>query len=175
MSPRVLQMVSVGNPPPSLLREIEEPLKAQLNIAVVTSKLQLQTPTYAFNKDRQQYHSNAIMRRMVPLLDGSQQFALGVLDVDLFVPDSAFIIGEADREARIALVSIFRLRQGADGELLRRRFQTEAVQQAGHLLGLSYCEDTRCVMYPSQSVQDVDRKGMGLCNLCRNELAKIQR
>jgi archaemetzincin len=176
MSSKILQVVAVGSAPPALLRELTEPLRAQLDVAATPAKVQLQSPAYAFNKDRKQYHSNAIMRRLVPLLDKSTpSFILGVLDVDLFVPDAAFVFGEADREARIALVSMFRMRDGASGETLRRRFQVEAVHQSGHLLGLSYCEDARCVMFAAQSVQEVDRKGLSLCNLCRNELAKINR
>lgn len=175
MTQKVLQLVVVGSTPQSLLRELEEPLRSHLNVQVVQGRTQLQTPTYAFNKDRSQYHSNAVMRRLVPLLEQGHSFALGVLDVDLFVPDSPFVFGEADRESKIALVSTFRLRQGAEGEALRRRLQTEAVHQTGHLLGLSYCEDTRCVMFLASTPQEVDRKGMSLCNLCRNELAKINR
>jgi archaemetzincin len=174
MSSRFLQLVAVGSPPLALLRELEEPLRAQLSIQATTSKAQLQTPVYAFNKDRNQYHSNAIMRRLVALLPG-QQWVMGVLDVDLFVPDSPFVFGEADRESRIALVSMYRLRQGADPEVLRRRLQVEAVHEAGHLVGLSYCEDPRCVMFLATSVSEVDRKGLALCNLCRNELLKIAR
>ena len=174
MSARVLQMVAIGGPPLALLRELEEPVRAQLSIQATASKTQLPTPVYAFNKDRNQYHSNAIMRRLVALLPG-QQWVMGVLDVDLFVPDSPFVFGEADRESRIALVSVFRLRQGADPEVLRRRLQVETVHQAGHLVGLSYCEDPRCVMFLATSLSDVDRKGLALCNLCRNELQKIAR
>jgi archaemetzincin len=174
MGSRVLQLVAIGSPPLALLKELEEPLRAQLSIQASSSKTQLQTPVYAFNKDRNQYHSNAIMRRLVALLPG-QQWVMGVLDVDLFVPDSPFVFGEADRESRIALVSVFRLRQGADPEVLRRRLQVETVHEAGHLVGLSYCEDPRCVMFLATSVSDVDRKGLALCNLCRNELQKIAR
>lgn len=172
---KVLQVVAIGAPPLALLKELEEPVRSQLNVTIVHGKMQLQTPAYAFNKDRNQYHSNAIMRRLVPLLEPAHNFALGVLDVDLFVPDSPFVFGEADRESRIALVSIFRLRQGADPEQLRRRVQVEGVHQTGHLLGLSYCDDPRCVMFQAQAPQDVDRKGIALCNICRNELAKINR
>jgi archaemetzincin len=174
MSARVLQLVAIGGPPLALLRELEEPVRAQLSVQATASKTQLPTPVYAFNKDRNQYHSNAIMRRLVALLPG-QQWVMGVLDVDLFVPDSPFVFGEADRESRIALVSVFRLRQGADPEVLRRRLQVETVHQAGHLVGLSYCEDPRCVMFLATSLSDVDRKGLALCNLCRNELQKIAR
>jgi archaemetzincin len=175
MNPKVLQLVAIGSPPASLLRDVEEPLRSQLGLQPVQGKVSLQAPTYAFNKDRHQYNSSAIMRRVSPLLVAGQNFALGLLDVDLFVPDSPFIFGEADREAKTALVSIFRLRQGADGEALRRRVQVEVVHEAGHLLGLSYCEDARCVMFLATSVAECDRKGIALCNICRNELQKLNR
>jgi archaemetzincin len=115
------------------------------------------------------------MRRLVGVLEPGQHMVLGVTDVDLFVPDSPFVFGEADRESRSAVMSLFRLRQGVEGEQLRRRLVVEAVHQTGHLLGLSYCEDPRCVMYLAQSPLDCDRKQLTLCNLCRNELAKINR
>ncbi|HLL01101.1 MAG TPA: non-proteolytic archaemetzincin-like protein [Myxococcaceae bacterium] len=175
MPQRVLLLVSVGSVPPSLLKDLEEPLSTHLGLGVVGSKVVLQRPDYAFNKDRGQYHCNAIMRRLASLLEPSHTMVLGVTDVDLFVPDSAFVLGEADRESRSAVVSLSRLRPGAHGEQLRRRVQVEAIHQAGHLMGLSFCEDSRCVMYFSQSAQDCDRKQMGLCNTCRNELAKLNR
>jgi archaemetzincin len=174
-SQKVLLLVSLGSPPPVLLREVEEPLGLQLGLASVVSRQVLPTPAYAFNKDRGQYHCNAILRRLVPLLEPGQAMVLGVTDVDLFVPDTPFVLGEADRESRSAVMSLARLRQGAEGEHLRRRFQVEAVHQAGHLLGLSYCEESRCVMFFSQAQQDCDRKQLALCNNCRNELHKLKR
>ena len=172
MQSRVLLLVPVGNPPPGLLKEVEEPLRAHLAITCQHADKPLASPAYAFNKDRQQYHANAIMRRISPLLGPGQRFAMGVADVDLFVPDSPFVVGETDREARVAVVSVFRLK-GADAETVRRRVQVEVLHQAGHLVGLSYCEDPRCVMFLAQSPEDVDHKGMSVCNLCRNELHKL--
>ena len=173
MPAKSLQLVGVGNVPPGLLRELEDPLLTQLQIPSTASRTVLQSPAYAFNKDRNQYHSNAIMRRLVPLLEGFT-FTIGVTAVDLFVPDSPFVFGEADREAKVAVVSIARLK-GPPDEALRRRAQVETVHQAGHLLGLSYCDDPRCVMFFATSVQDCDRKGLALCNVCRNELQKLNR
>lgn len=174
MQQKTLLLISVGNPPPPLLRDIEEPLATHMGVVVVPGKTQLQRPDYAFNKDRAQYHCNAIMRRLVSLMEPGQM-VMGVTDVDLFVPDSPFVFGEADRESRTAVVSLSRLSHGAELNMLRRRFQVEAIHQAGHLLGLSYCEDPRCVMFFSQTPQDCDRKQPTLCNLCRNELAKLNR
>ena len=96
MGSRVLQLVAIGNAPLSLLRELEGPLTTQLGLTVGYGKPALTSPAYAFNKDRNQYHSNAIMRRLVPLLD-REGSVLGVTDVDLFVPDSPFVL-----ERRIA-------------------------------------------------------------------------
>ena len=176
MPQKVLLLVSVGNPPPGLLRELEEPIAAQLGLrATVSGKAVLPRPEYAFNRDRGQYHCNAIMRRLVTLLEPGQSMVLGVTDVDLFVPDSPFVLGEADRESRSAVMSLFRLRQGVEPDVFRRRAQVSAVHQAGHLLGLSYCEDTRCVMYFAQAPQECDRQQMSLCNNCRNELNKLNR
>jgi archaemetzincin len=174
MPTKTLQLVTVGTVPPGLLRELEEPLLTQVQVAATSSRMVLQSPTYAFNKDRNQYHSNAIMRRLVPLMEG-RHFAIGVTGVDLFVPDSPFVFGEADREAKVAVVSIARLRTSPEGDALRRRAQVETVHQAGHLLGLSYCDDPRCVMFFATSIQDCDRKGLALCNVCRNELQKLNR
>lgn len=175
MPGKVVQLVAVGNIPAHLLKDLEEPLQSQLGITPVHGKAPLTDPKYAFNKDRNQYHSQAIMRRLVPLMQPGQNFALGICEVDLFVPDSPFVFGEADRESRIALVSLFRLRQGADSEHVKRRAQVETVHQAGHLLGLSYCDDPRCVMFLASAPADLDRKNVALCNVCRNELGKLNR
>jgi archaemetzincin len=172
---KVLLLVTVGNPPPVLLRDLEGAIASQLGLSPVVGKAVLPTPTYAFNKDRGQYHCNAILRRLVTLLEPGQSMVLGLTDVDLFVPDMPFVLGEADRESRSAVLSLARLRQGAEGELLRRRLRVEAVHQVGHLLGLSYCEDTRCVMFLAQTPQECDRKQLSLCNACRNELNKLNR
>ncbi|WP_224372011.1 non-proteolytic archaemetzincin-like protein [Hyalangium versicolor] len=175
MPQKVLLLVSVGSPPPTLLKELEEPLATHMGITAVPSKGALPRPDYAFNKDRSQYHCNAIMRRLVTLQEPGHSLVMGITDVDLFVPDSAFVFGEADRESHCAVVSTARLRAGADADQLRRRVQVEGVHQAGHLLGLSYCEDPRCVMFFAQMPVDCDRKQLGLCNICRNELAKLNR
>jgi archaemetzincin len=175
MAQKTLLLVSVGSPTATLLRDMQDPLAAHMGAAVVVSKTALPSPAYAFNKDRGQYHCNAIMRRLSPMLEPGQAGVMGITDVDLFVPDSPFVFGEADRESHTAVVSLSRLRQGADGDHLKRRIQSEVVHQAGHLLGLSYCEDPRCVMFFAQTPQDCDRRQLSPCNQCRSELQKLNR
>ncbi|MBN8472629.1 non-proteolytic archaemetzincin-like protein [Corallococcus exiguus] len=176
MPQKTLLLVTVGSPPSAIVNALQEPLATHLGVSAVVSRMALSSPAYAFNKDRSQYHCNAIMRRLGTVLDESpQELVMGVTDADLFEPDSPFVFGQADRESKVAVMSLYRLRQGAEGDTLRRRVQVEAVHQAGHLIGLSYCEDSRCVMFLPQSPQDIDRKSLGPCNVCRNELNRLNR
>jgi archaemetzincin len=91
------------------------------------------------------------------------------VDVDLFLPDAAYVIGDADRDAGAAIFSLARLSSG-DPDLVRRRAQVETVHSAGHLLGLSHCGDFRCAMFFSRDAADSDRKGPGVCASCRAAL-----
>lgn len=160
----------MGGVTAQLLRELEAPILQILGAQSFVGKSAMPTPGYAFNKDRQQYHSAAVMRRVLTVREPGVRLVMGVGDFDLFVPDTPFIFGEADRESHAALVSVFRIR--GDGDGWKRRLHCEGVHQAGHLVGLSFCEDQRCVMFNATTLAESDRRQMTLCNNCRNELAK---
>ncbi len=153
-----LQLVTVGNVPAALLKDLEEPISTLLGVQAFPGKQPMQQPQYAFNKDRKQYHSNAIMRRLITVREPGASMVLGVADVDLFVPDSPFVYGEADRESKSGVFSLFRLK-GDNDHLRRRAHLIEALHQAGHLVGLSYCEDVRCAMFFATSSPTVTGAG----------------
>ncbi len=173
--PARFQVVALGPIARPLLADVGAALQAAFGPPADVGPGQ-DRPQYAFNKDRNQYHSSAVLRRLAHL--PARQVAvpiLGVADVDLFVPDAPFVFGEADRDAMAAVVSLARLKSSADGrpvdpERLRRRVQVEAVHELGHLLGLSHCSDFRCAMFLSHTAADADRKALGLCALCRAAL-----
>jgi archaemetzincin len=168
-----LQLVAVGDVSAQFLKELEQPISQVLGVTAFPGKAALPAPTFAFNKDRGQYHTTAIMRRLLTIKETGVPLVLGVTDVDLFQPDSNFVYGEADRESHAALMSVWRLK--GEGEAWKRRAFVEAVHQAGHLVGLSYCEDARCAMYLATTITDADRRQLHLCNNCRNELQKLRR
>ncbi|HEX9291504.1 MAG TPA: peptidase M54 [Anaeromyxobacteraceae bacterium] len=176
MPPRLV-VLALGPVPRELLGAVGSALTQVYGPPVALGSPQ-QRPAYAFNKDRNQYHSTAILRRLAQLRGvGHEEEApvLGLTDVDLFIPDAPFVFGEADRDARTAVVSLSRLAHGPDGkpadpERLKRRAQVESVHELGHLLGLSHCQDARCAMFLSHKPSDSDRKGPGLCATCRGAL-----
>ncbi len=173
MPPRVV-LVSLGTVPRPLLVDAATALRDVFGPPAVLGGAQ-DRPAYAFNKDRNQYHSTAILRRLAQARGDRPDPVLGITDVDLFVPDAPFVFGEADRDARAAVVSLARLSTAPDGkpadpERLRHRLQVEAIHELGHLLGLSHCQDVRCAMLLSHTPSDCDRKGVGLCAACRAAL-----
>src|SRR5512143_3074924 len=102
---------------------------------------------------------------------------LGLTPHDLYIPTLTFVFGEAQLEGSCAIFSLNRLRQAFYGlppgpRLLHERMIKEAVHELGHTLRLRHCDDYRCVMAPSHSVEWVDLKGSSFCPSCLSEATK---
>ena len=125
---------------------------------------------FARDAARGQYHSTAILERMVSV-NGLRGRLLGVTAVDLFVPIFTFVFGEAQVGGDCALASLYRLSEEhyglpPDERKLRERLVKEAVHELGHTFGLRHCDDWRCVMASSHSVERVDVKAAEFCEEC---------
>jgi archaemetzincin len=125
---------------------------------------------FALDPRRNQFHSTAILSAMQPLVNGSR--ILAVTGLDLFVPVLTFVFGEAQLTGNCAVVSLHRLREEVYGlppnpPLLAERLRKEAIHELGHTFGLRHCDDWRCVMTSSHSVEWLDVKTADFCPACR--------
>ena len=132
----------------------------------------LPVPGHAFDPRRAQYSAQAILQQLFP---GRAERVLGVVDLDLYVPDLNFVFGLADWREKRAVIALPRLGQrfyGArdDETLFLARAVKEAVHELGHTCGLEHCRDRRCVMTFSNSLADTDYKGQEFCPRCRKRL-----
>jgi len=126
--------------------------------------------TFAHDSRRNQFHSTAILQALQPLANGSR--ILAITSLDLFVPVLTFVFGEAQLAGTCAVVSLHRLREEVYGlpanpPLLAERLFKEAVHELGHTFGLRHCDDWRCVMTSSYSVEWLDVKSAEFCPCCR--------
>jgi len=139
-------------------------------------RVRRETLDAAFARDlkRNQYHSTAILQAMQPLANGNR--ILAVTSRDLFVPVLTFVFGEAQLAGNCAIVSTHRLREEVYGlppnpPLLAERLLKEAIHELGHTFGLRHCDDWRCVMTSSHSVEWLDVKAAEFCVKCRRAVA----
>lgn len=167
----LIHLLSIGQTDRRLLCSLGVALSAQFIVRCEVLDKVLD-PRPAFHAGRQQYHSTDILARMQDCIMAGSWRLLGVTSLDLYIPILTFVFGEAQLNGACALVSTYRLGQEfyglpADPELLRQRLLKEAVHELGHTLSLTHCEDYRCVMAASHTVEWIDLKGTSLCADCR--------
>lgn len=125
-----------------------------------------QIPNTAFNPLRQQYDAMTIIDKLAAIKPSSRAVKLGIVSKDIYSHGMNFIFGLADPLSHTALVSTYRL----NGINLHERIAKEVIHEIGHLLGLTHCSDTSCVMCFSNTIDDTDRKKQTLCSICRSKL-----
>jgi archaemetzincin len=164
-----LHLLPLGEIPGPVLHAIGAALTDVYGFEVLEVERVL-LPVAAQNIDRQQFLSTMVIEEIERM--GLRGVVLGVADEDLYAQGLNFVFGEADRERRVAVISIARLTKefyggGPDEGLLVDRAVKEAVHEVGHVVGLPHCPRAECVMHFSNTISDTDRKGARPCELCR--------
>ncbi|MDQ6826708.1 MAG: hypothetical protein M3Z14_05860 [Candidatus Eremiobacteraeota bacterium] len=132
----------------------------------------LAVPRSAMNRARGQMFRNALSAKILEVFPPTNgDFLLGITEWDMYKTSHRFIFGDADERYRLAIVSLHRLRsqfygEHPDGNLLFQRTVKEGVHQLGRTLGLGPCFNSRCAMYVSGSIFDIDNKWSNFCELC---------
>jgi len=172
-------ILSVGEIAPEVLDGLAHGLvKTYPDAACTIVKKVLPVPKSAFDKKRNQYSSSVILNEVKVYASKNEKFhrVLGVVDVDLFVPELNYVFGEAYTPGRAALISLWRLKPQFYGEIagsavFMLRALKESIHELGHTLGLQHCPRSLCVMHFSNSIFDTDKKQSLLCDQCYLEAA----
>lgn len=154
---------------------LEDVFNAKVDIFILSHELD-----YAYHKRRKQYYSTKILKKLEELELVEYGRILGIVDVDLYVPELTFVFGEADLKNKVSIISLTRLRQQfynlpTDLALFNQRVITESVHELGHTYGLRHCDNDNCVMYFSRTLGDTDKKKSDFCNVCEMQLKNKQK
>src|SRR5438477_13077816 len=174
-----VQLLPVGQVDVSLLRDLRAAIPRHLHIGCEIFPATLD-PAGAYHAEREQYHSSEILRRMQDFVRPQDWRLLAIADVDLYIPILKYVFGEAQMAGPCAVVSAYRLHEefygiAPDDALLSQRLLKESIHELGHTLDLRHCQDYRCVMASSHSVEWIDLRESTLCESCRSQLqAKLK-
>jgi len=126
-----------------------------------------------FDAGRRQYKGDKLLRAVDQLYSSETGKALGLFNIDLYIPILTYIFGQAQLGGRTGIASLYRLsneRYGIveGGDYLAERFKKEIIHELGHLFGLIHCHTPTCVMRSSTYVEDIDQKEAKLCIRCKS-------
>ncbi|MFC2022979.1 archaemetzincin family Zn-dependent metalloprotease [Chloroflexota bacterium] len=154
----------------ALKRGLEQAFNRLVEARVKTGNLD-----YAYDSSRMQYLCPRLLSRLCRIKKDRGDKVIGLVDVDLYSPGFDFVFGEADVNAGVASVSLYRLPpeyswQPPDSTVFEERAIKAAIHELGHLYGLRHCQNPKCVMHFSTSLADIDRTAKLFCASCRERL-----
>ena len=163
-------VVPIGDLPDIAPKVIAAHISGYLDLQAILLE-PMKTPTYALDRQRFQYNVGHILQRLESRLFTSVDKVIGILDVDLFVPVFTHVFGEARQGGRVALISIFRLREKPmdiinDSAIALERAAKVALHELCHLYDLTHCESRQCLMHFSGSLSDLDQIPLSFCRYC---------
>jgi archaemetzincin len=126
---------------------------------------------FAFNTNRNQYHSTTILEQLADRAPAGAIKVLALVEVDLFIPILTHVYGEAQLGGKACIVSTIRLNEGHSylntQEPFLSRIVKEAIHELGHTFSLRHCREHTCLMHYCRNESDVDRKSDQLCRYCK--------
>lgn len=158
----------VGQIAPWITRILAEKMSAFFGFNTQVTPL-LADIAFAYDPERNQYHSTLILEKLARECPGGGLKVLGVTKEDLFIPILTHVYGEAQLGGRACIISISRLITGPDmggADSGAGRIVKEAIHELGHCFDLRHCEDEKCIMHYCRKLADVDKKSNRFCRYC---------
>jgi len=166
---KTIGIIPVGTVPNLVLEIVASNIDIHLSLPTEILSM-LAPPAAAFDEGRQQYDAGKVLQAMSSLGLERHKKVVAICNQDLFVPIVTHVYGEAQQNGKYAIVSLFRLHRQSErskqSSLLYERTVKITLHEIGHLFNLFHCEDRRCLMHFSSTLEDLDATPMFFCNYC---------
>ena len=174
----VIGLVRMGAVGEAVFKIIAANLQAVLQLPVDSLPAR-STPEFAHNSTRRQYHAALILKKLAASRRPHSRL-LAVVSVDLFIPVLTHVFGEAQLGGRAAVISLYRLREGKEGdrvplEIFYERAVKVALHEVAHTFDLVHCRQPECIMRFSSGPADLDELPLFFCEYCQAFLEEAYR
>jgi archaemetzincin len=156
-----------------LTRDISKEFKdAKVTLASIIDPYTEAQFQKAFDTQRRQWDSFELLEWLLEKFKPAiATKIITIFDIDAFSSGFDFVFGEAYYGGRVAAMYLSRLKEQFYGlksnpSLFYKRMLKECAHELGHTYGIAHCKNTKCVMYFSTSLLDVDTKGRNFCRIC---------
>jgi archaemetzincin len=133
-----------------------------------------------YDSVRRQFKADLIIEKIAAVRDSDKKGkTLGVTAIDISIPNMNFVFGVTNTVKKVAILSTARLTV-VSKELftgmrtVEERIFKESAHEIGHLLGLTHCPESTCIMSFANTIKQVDDKLPILCNNCREKLKGLR-
>jgi archaemetzincin len=160
-------LVPIGAVPAALLQHLRQELPKVFHRHVIIADA-IPLPRGAFDASRRQYRGDLLLDELSHHDVAGAERVVGVIDADAYAPGLNFILGQAKKPGRFAVVALARLhesflRRPDNVPLLYDRAVKTATHELGHTFGFEHCDDSSCVMHFANAYGEIDRSGFTFC------------
>jgi len=133
-----------------------------------------------YDSGRRQFKADMIIERIAEVRDLEKKGkTLGVTSIDISMPNMNFVFGVTNTVKKVAVLSTARLtvvssELFASARTVEERVFKESAHEIGHLLGLTHCPESTCIMSFANTIKQVDDKLPILCSNCRGKLKGLR-
>lgn len=170
-SERTLRVVHLGRLPRAVVSWLQRPLSELFGVRLINpAGLQSALDAHFLPPDEGDHEvhdgpraADEVLDMVVTEAGGIPGWTLALSGFDLVSPGGEPVFGEATVGGCCAVVNAYRMDPASHGlprnpERFRRRLRAEAMHELGHVAGLTHCREDDCVMAPSESLAELDRK-----------------
>ena len=183
----------------SILRYLQKNLVPVFNNNISVSKHVI-VPASFYKIEKKQYDGRKLLGFLAEnlTLKEAKNINLAIFDRDLFTGNLDHVFGLASPFPRICVISIIRLHPHFDEDYFQERLKKrkmgkfplsvrrltgkertlyyerilkESLHGIGHTMGLVHCDNSLCIMSPSNLLEDIDNKEIRFCRSCTQSIS----
>jgi len=167
-----IYLVNLNNVDRSFIEEVSNSIKSYLNVEteIINDGLDI---IDAYNSNRSQFNADKILDNLKEIKHSENERVIAIIPNDSYSEGLNFIFSSPDLKNGNIIISVYRLRFSSgkiiyfldwDDPLLLDRTLKTLYRSLGFTMGFGNSKDRKCIMAFSNSLIELDNKGMNFCD-----------